>query len=40
MSKFKQYLSVLFLCAGVILTHQVSAQVDGAFTTGQVRKVD
>ena len=40
MSKFKQYLSVLFLFAGVILTHQVSAQVDGAYTTGQVRKVD
>ena len=40
MNNLKKYLSVIFLLSGVILTHIVSAQSTGAYTAGQVRKVD
>lgn len=40
MNKLKKYLSVIFLLSGLILTQVASAQSAGAYTAGQVRKVD
>lgn len=40
MSNLRKYLSVIFLFTGVIFTQLASAQSEGSYTAGQVRKVD